>query len=102
MGGLGLEPLGEDTPIYTVSADLPLRYLLGKLWPVPPQPRKSPHIPPKPRLSHPGSSDLSCCCVTLGDKWGFFQVNHLPACLPARGLHHCQFQTRPLLPPLLL
>lgn len=71
----------------SVSADLLLRYLLGKLWLVPPQYYKSPQIPPKPRLSHPGSSGLSCCSVTLGDKgsssWQMvFQLACLPACLP--------------------
>lgn len=69
----------------SVSADLLLRYLLGKLWLVPPQYHKSPQIPPKPRLSHPGSSGLSCCRVTLGDKgsssWQMvFQLACLPAC----------------------
>lgn len=67
----------------SLPVDLPWMYLLGKWWPVPPKPHKSPQIPPKPRLSHPGLLGLSCCHATLGSKGdSSWQSLSQPACLP--------------------
>lgn len=69
---------------YTPLDPSPCRYLLGKLWPVPPWSRKSPQIPPKPGLSHPGSLGVNCSHVTFGNYKGgsSWQILLHTACVP--------------------